>query len=265
MSSNTDQKAEDSIENEVEEAIDSQINHADQITYWESQSSDVNGMLGGYPQVSRIDLRGSKNFITKIRRLTSRDEPESTNGKASADSTPSKQLRRVVDCGAGIGRITTGLLLNVADTVDIVEPVKKFTDVLRDLEPTAGQGKVGGIFVCGLENWSPAEDKSYDIVWIQWCLGHLNDQQAVDLLVRAGKSLRRNDSGYEGWILVKENLSTDVNGEDLFDELDSSVTRSDQKFKDIFERANMKVLKMELQSGFPKDLYPVKMYALTPR
>lgn len=36
--------------------------------------------------------------------------------------------RRVVDCGAGIGRITKHLLCHIFDKVDLVEPVKSFID-----------------------------------------------------------------------------------------------------------------------------------------
>jgi len=67
--------------------------------------------------------------------------------------------------------------------------------------------------------------------------------------------------------VVKENLSTHRFGEDIFDDVDSSVTRSDQKFRDLFKQAGLQVVKAELQTGFPKGLglYPVKMYALRPK
>ncbi|KAK5104718.1 hypothetical protein LTS08_002610 [Lithohypha guttulata] len=266
---------------------DSQISHSQQISYWDAQTADVDGMLGGYPQVSRIDLQGSKNFIAKVRRLTrishetnsspsSTTKPSSASGKDSANPTPPKtntKLNRVLEGGAGIGRITTGLLLNIAQTVDVVEPLKKFTDVLAQYRPTAEQGRIGQIFNSGLESWNPAPDCRYDVIWNQWCLNHLTDKQVVEYLQRTSKTL----TGYEpdsnsekdnetlGWIMVKENLSTDDWGEDIFDDADSSVTRSDRKWKALFEEAGLKIIKMELQSGFPKSLYPVKMYALRPK
>jgi len=255
-------------------SLDSQISHADQISYWSSQTADVDGMLGGYPQVSRIDLQGSKTFIAKVRRLSRgstgpAQKPPTTNGKASV--TPagkaSKKMRLAADCGAGIGRITSGLLLNVVETVDIVEPVVKFTDVLSVLQPSPDQGRVGEIFIVGLESWTPPVDKKYDLIWVQWCLGHLTDKQAVEFLRTAGSALTGYDGEDEcpGWIMVKENLSTDEQGEDVFDDIDSSVTRSDHKFRRLFEDAGLKIVKMEVQSGFPKSLYPVKMYALRPK
>lgn len=113
-----------------------------------------------------------------------------------------------------IGRITEGLLLNVASTVDIVEPTSKFSQNLR------GKVGVGEIFVVGLEDWSPSQGAKYDLIWNQWCLGHLTDVQLAEYLRNCGKALTEN-----GWIMVKENLST--RGEDVFDEIDSSVTRYD--------------------------------------
>src|SRR4051794_1105476 len=78
-------------------APDSQISTTASIQYWNAISPDVNGMLGGFPQISRIDLRGSLTFITKLRRLTS---------NCQVRNAP--KLSRAVDCGAGIGRVTEG-------------------------------------------------------------------------------------------------------------------------------------------------------------
>lgn len=113
-----------------------------------------------------------------------------------------------------IGRITEGLLLLVSETVDVVEPIAKFSSVLK-----GGEG-VGEIFNVGLEDWSPssADESKYDLIWNQWCLGHLTDAQLIEYMQKCGKVLKEG-----GWIIVKENLCT--NGKDIFDELDSSVTR----------------------------------------
>lgn len=67
-------------------------------------------MLGGYPQISRTDLRGSASFYAKLLRQHPRV-------KATSSITG-------VDCGAGIGRVTAGFLSTVCDIIDIVEPVE---------------------------------------------------------------------------------------------------------------------------------------------
>jgi protein N-terminal methyltransferase len=114
-----------------------------------------------------------------------------------------------------IGRVTEGVLLNVAETVDIVEPIAKFSDNIK------GKEGVGRIWNVGLEKWDFGGDESmkYDLIWHQWCLGHLTDRQLVEYLIKCSKALREG-----GFIVVKENLST---GEgDNFDEVDNTVTRS---------------------------------------
>lgn len=115
-------------------------------------------------------------------------------------------------CTHRIGRITRGLLLDVAKQVDVVEPVAKFTDSLRNV---SGIRTINNV---GLEQWHPKPDCHYDLVWIQWCLGHLTDAQLLELLVRCRDAL-----SHDGLIVIKENLSTGTT--DIFDEEDSSVTR----------------------------------------
>lgn len=46
--------------------IDSQIDQQAGKQYWEGISADVDGMLGGFPFVSRVDLQGSRNFLAKF-------------------------------------------------------------------------------------------------------------------------------------------------------------------------------------------------------
>ena len=112
-----------------------------------------------------------------------------------------------------IGRVTEGLLLGVADEVDVIEPFAKFTAALQ------GKPGVRHIFNVGLEDWQPGEGVCYDLIWTQWCVGHLNDEQLVAYLKRCSKALSPDG----GLIVVKENLST--SGCDYFDEVDKSVTR----------------------------------------
>lgn len=38
--------------------------------------------------------------------------------------------------------------------------------------------------------------------------------------------------------------------------------RVDDKFRALFQQAGLRLVKTELQNGFPKDLFPVRMYAL---
>ena len=148
----------------ADEAIDQKA----AVAYWASVTPDDAGVLGGYPQVSRVDLQGNQTFLTKLRRKSSKYKPGT-------------RLPRVVDCGAGIGRVTAGFLSKVADVVDIVEPVVQLTNVITEGDSFAeirARGGIGKVYNVGLESWTPEHD--YDICWTQWCLGQLKDAQLVD-------------------------------------------------------------------------------------
>ncbi|KAK3901432.1 S-adenosylmethionine-dependent methyltransferase [Staphylotrichum tortipilum] len=221
--------------------VDARIRKEDGLKYWQGIDASVNGMLGGLPHVTRVDLRGSRNFLAKL-------------------GVGSKEGQRVaasaLEGGAGIGRVTEGLLLDgIAREVDVIEPIAKFTAALQ------GKSGVRSIFNMGLQDWNPAEGMQYDLIWIQWCVGHLTDEQLVAFLRRCQAAL--NPDG--GLIVVKENNST--TGEDNFDDVDSSVTREDGSFRRIFEEAGLRLVQSERQKGFQTaklQLLPVRMYALKP-
>ncbi|KAG6199897.1 hypothetical protein E4U50_007256 [Claviceps purpurea] len=225
----------------VSDAIDTQAG----IKYWNNISADEDGMLGGVPSwegfesISRIDLQGSRTFLARLGIGTQRGR---------------RCVKSVVDAGAGIGRITKGLLLHISDQVDVIEPVAKFTDTLH------GQAGIGTVFNVGLQDWQPQPGAEYDIIWTQWCLGHLKDAEVVTYL-QTCKTVLRPDSGV---IVVKENISTS----DVFDEEDSSVTRQDSSFRILFERAGLRLIRTDEQRGLPEvppvRLFPVRMYALKP-
>lgn len=84
----------------------------------------------------------------------------------------------------------------------------------------------------------PSEEEGYDIIWCQWCLGHLSDTELITFFKACKAALRPPiipEGGYDSegdrmksLIIVKEN--TCFNEEDggsaiVFDPEDSSVTR----------------------------------------
>ncbi|KAH7010907.1 alpha-N-methyltransferase NTM1 [Microdochium trichocladiopsis] len=205
---------------------------------WEGVDADINGMLGGIPSingfsnVSKVDLQGSRGFLAKLGIGTK-------NGR--------RTVELALEGGAGIGRITKGLLVEVADAVDVIEPVAKFVISLQEVKG------VGNVFNVGLEDWCPAEGILYDLIWVQWCVGYLTDEQLVAFMKRCRAALNP-DSGI---MVIKENLST--SGCDAFDEVDGSVTRE----------AGWRTIRTETQRGLvsrlPKKLLPVQSYALRPK
>ncbi|KAF4442652.1 putative methyltransferase [Fusarium austroafricanum] len=182
---------------------DSLVSVKDAEAYWQNVSPSVDGMLGGYPQVSKIDLQGSREFLAKL------------NIDAK---TKGQRIPRALEGGAGIGRVTRGVLLNITEQVDVIEPIAKFTANLLDI-PGVGQ-----ILNIGLQDWQPQEDIKYELIWIQWCASQLPDADLIQFFQRCITALKP-----EGFIVVKENLSNW--GEDVFDEEDSTLNRYSSKLR----------------------------------
>nr|XP_010906051.1 alpha N-terminal protein methyltransferase 1 isoform X1 [Elaeis guineensis] len=123
-----------------------------------------------------------------------------------------------LDCGSGIGRVTKNLLLRFFN--------EEFT-------PEVGR---------------------YDVIWIQWCIGQLPDDDFISFFKRAKAGLKPN-----GLFVVKENIAS--NGF-VLDKEDHSITRSDLYFKQLFNQCGLYIYSTKDQKGFPEEIFAVKMYAL---
>lgn len=162
-----------------------------------------------------------------------------------------------LDCGAGIGRVTKDLLLSFSDVVEAVEPCGPFIETFRtrdDLKGYRESGALGTLHTCGIESFTPSRRK-YRIIWNQWCCGQVNDSDLLRFLKSCKTGLKDKHSA----IFVKENVAPT---QDVFDEQDNSWTRTELHFLDLFKAANLKVVKSSWQHGFPKELFPVKLWAL---
>lgn len=173
----------------------------------------------------------------------------------------STRRTRALDVGAGIGRVTSDVLLHLVSDVVLLEPVDSFVQeaLARAQLSAAGissrerplwkgiadksksvtllQGTLQAFnplkphhatFLdrVGYQQSRPADDinMGFDVIWCQWCLGHLSDVDLVQFMGRSRASLRDEKS----LIVVKENLCSDRpdgSAETVFDEQDSSLTR----------------------------------------
>lgn len=146
----------------------------------------------------------------------------------------------------------------MCDKVDLVEPVEPFVEEAhKQLASLKEEGKVGEIFGVGIQDFTPEEDK-YWLIWCQWCVGHVPDTVLVEFLIKCKAGLQKTG----GLIVVKENNSP---VKDDFDGTDSSVTRTDETFRRIFKEAGLRLVMAAVQKGMPKQVYPVRMYALKPQ
>jgi len=205
------------------------------VDYWNGVPATVDGMMGGLSSISDTDLRTSKEFLQHFLGGNYR-------GKRPSDGV-------ALDCGAGIGRVTKHLLLPLFQEVDMVEQSNVF---MEEAKKFVNDAKVKNYYNFGLQEFQFS--RKYDVVWIQWVIGHLHDEDLVNFLERAKKSLNEN-----GIICVKDNT---CNRGFVVDKQDSSVTRSDAHLRFLFGQSGLVVLKVLLQPRFPKSLFPVRIYAL---
>ncbi|KAM6567651.1 hypothetical protein CsatA_026779 [Cannabis sativa] len=220
------------------------------VGYWEGVEASVNGVLGGYGHVNDADIMGSEAFLNSL-----------FSERFSIASSAATNQRHLValDCGSGVGRVTKNLLIRYFNEVDLLEPVSHFLEKAREsLAPenhmTADMNKATNFFCVPLQEFTPDAGR-YDAIWVQWCIGHLTDDDFVSFFKRAKVGLKPG-----GFFVLKENIAR--NGF-VLDNDDRSITRSDSYFKELFHQCGLHLYKLKDQKGLPEELFAVKMYALT--
>ncbi|GMP73221.1 hypothetical protein CsSME_00031040 [Camellia sinensis var. sinensis] len=217
------------------------------VGYWESVEASVDGVLGGYGHVNEPDIKSSEAFLNTL----------------LSDRFPDGGRNRhlvVLDCGAGIGRVTKNLLIRYFNEVDVLEPVSHFLEAAREnlsLEnlTVLDSHKASNFYCVPLQEFTP-EAGRYDVIWVQWCIGHLADDDFVSFFKRAKGGLKPG-----GLFVLKENIARTGF---VLDKEDKSVTRSELYFKELFNQCGLHIYKLKDQKGFPEELFAVKIYALTP-
>ncbi|XVE89429.1 hypothetical protein DITRI_Ditri19aG0200900 [Diplodiscus trichospermus] len=232
------------------------------VAYWEGVEASVDGVLGGFGQVNDADIKGSEAFLNTL--LHERFAGGGRNQRLVALDLRRSLLRVLSlslsqDCGSGIGRITKNLLIRYFNEVDLLEPVSHFLDAAREslsqeYYVASDVHKATNFYCAPLQEFTPGAGR-YNVIWIQWCIGHLTDDDFVSFFRRAKVGLKPG-----GFFVLKENIAR--NGF-VLDKEDRSITRSDLYFKDLFRQCGLHLYKMKDQKGLPQELFSVRMYALT--
>lgn len=219
---------------------------------WYSRATDyyedncpptVDGVLGGFAAISDLDLEGSRAFLNDV--VVQRGYSSVIWSAGAA-----------CECGAGIGRVSKGLLLPLGvQRCDLVESSPRLLAAAPDYI-----GDDGGVercrFYCqGLQEWMPRKS-SYSIVWIQWVFCYLTDEDAIAFLRRCGESLL--DSG--GVICLKENTCDDQDF--IVDVEDASLSRSARYLHWLAREAGLRIVHAQIQDNFPDQIFPVYQLAL---
>ncbi|KAG9160222.1 hypothetical protein Leryth_026463 [Lithospermum erythrorhizon] len=105
------------------------------------------------------------------------------------------------DCGLGLAN-NKNLLIRYFNEVDLLEPVSHFLDAARvNLNPenlVPPRIIMGGLAISIVFHFT----ERYDIIWIQWCIGHLADDDLLSFFNRAKIGLKPG-----GLFILKENIA----------------------------------------------------------
>lgn len=212
-------------------------------SYWKKVPATVDGMLGGFAYISATDISGSAALLKWI--FSQKQKP----GHGAC-----------VDCGAGIGRITQRLLQRHFGQVDLVEQSSEFIEKAKEI--FKGNDKIRNYYCMGLQDFIPAHN-TYDVVWTQWVLGYLKDEDLIEFFRRMSASLKS-----DGVLVVKENFSNENKKDDsdvILDEEDSSVTRPLDLLLSLASAADLNLVRLVQQRKFPKQLFKVYMLVFRPK
>lgn len=199
--------------------------------YWANTAESNDGVLGGFGDVHEADTEDSLRFARRC-------------GVPSSKRNGGERVLRALDVASGIGRVTGGALLELCDTVDLVEVRARLLSQatrLATIDPRVcgpqgchkfvERAKVDLAwaaprverFICEtMQDFTP-EAGRYDVIWLQWCIGCVTDDDLVTFLSRCCDGLTPN-----GMIVIKDNVIDGpcaglVNGKYLVDHDDNSV------------------------------------------
>jgi len=195
----------------------------------------------------------------------------------------SKQLnpKSCLDCAAGIGRVTEYVLSNFFNEIDLFEKDKVFLEKCK--KKFAGNDKIKNIYESSLEKFK--FEKKYDLIWIQWCLENLEDEDLLPFLKKCYENIKD-----DGIIIVKENLynideeeeneeeeekkeknnkkneikdEKNNNYECKYSEADFSKQRPDVFYINLFLKCNFKIKLHFLNPNWPDSMMPLCVYVLS--
>ena len=207
------------------------------VHYWDNaKREDYNGVLGGFEDVHVVDIPDSKQLIEKLK----------SRGMG---------LDAALDCGAGVGRVSEHLFLHYFKRVDLMEPSKNLLDKAR--ENLQNKNGVGTFYLKGMEDFN--YERKYNLVWLQWVVGHLTDNDLLRFLEKTKNNLLPG-----GYLVFKDNATSEHYGF-YVDREDNTVARSLPYFHRIFEKAGYEVDLEERMEGLPIICMPTMKFVLKPK
>lgn len=232
----------------IEEKSNGKINwYKKREAHWASKEPVLLSVLGGFEKSHLSDVKCSCELLNGLI-LTKQIKPE-----------------YALDLAAGIGRVTEFVLSNFFKEIDLVEKDKKFIEKCK--VKFSSNNKIKNIYMDSLEKFK--FERKYDLIWIQWCLENLEDEDLKPFLEKCYDNLNE-----DGIIIVKENLyNFEGEGEEeeeeednyqfKYSDLDYSKQRPDAFYINLFVKNKFKIKLHFLNPNWPEDMMPLCVYVLS--
>jgi len=234
--------------------------------FWSGEPASYSGVLCGSGHMHDADIRDSRRFLTAAR------------GSAPAlwlEPSDASRATRALDVGGGVGRVSRSLLLHLCDVVDLCDGCEKFVrqaqQQLGDQARLQTRGRMDQFIHTELQSFVPTAGR-YDLVWVQWCTGHLTDGDLARLLRDCGRALAPGgllvvkDNTFDRDTLTAEARASLADGRYLLSEGDASVIRSREHLEHLVgQLEHLKLVAAADAELADAELYPVATLALSLR
>ena len=210
--------------------------------HWEEKEATLESVLGGWEDTNLPDIKCSNELL---------------NGLIL---TKKLNNNSALDCACGIGRVTQFVLCNFFNEIDLFEKDEKFVNKTKEIFKY--NKKVKNIFCCGIENFE--FKRKYDLIWIQWTLENLEDNDLIPFLNKCKNNL--NDNGI---IVIKENYYYEDNNNNNehnkkfeYSKEDFSKQRLDIFYINLFINNGFKIIHHFINPNWPEKIMPLIVYVL---
>lgn len=200
----------------------------------------IDGMLGGLSYVHKDEVEWT---TLRLKQLAS-DKAIKTN--------------TCLDCGGGIGRVSHYALKPVFQHVDMIEGCELFVQASTT---NFARNSIRARYNLELQDIEALQQQfrgtNYDVVFLQWVIGHLVDRDVVRFLKFAKDHLLTPSTGR---IIMKENCI--ISDGFFLDKEDINLIRNLDMIKDLCSQAGLTVLTIDEQPTWPSNLYPIRFFVL---
>jgi 2-polyprenyl-3-methyl-5-hydroxy-6-metoxy-1,4-benzoquinol methylase len=179
--------------------------------FWKNKKPDLDSMCG-FKELNEEDLINTKSIFTQL---------------------STKEYKRALDVGSGIGRISFNFLYDIVEQIDLLDINKNFLQVAEEQQNKIGGNKIKNFYCSEIQKFR--FDYNYDLVFIQWVLEYLNDSQLEIFIKNVYQNLEN-----EGIIIIKENVNLDSNSNFVYPK-EGSLIRNPKVFEKIFFDSGFKI------------------------